>query len=55
MESGHTPLGRSLDNVDSFDEHIACMVGMVQKGVRYGCAKHPTNLRPVPGRPGNGT
>jgi len=29
--------------------------GMVQEGVRYRCAKHPTNLRSVPGRPGNGT
>jgi hypothetical protein len=28
---------------------------MVQKGVRYRCAKHPTNLRSVPGRSGNGT
>ena len=27
----------------------------VQKGVRYGCAKHPTNLGSVPGRSGNGT
>jgi len=26
-----------------------------KKGVRYRCAKHPTNLRSVPGRPGNGT
>ena len=28
---------------------------MVQKGVRYRYPKHPTNLRSVPGRPGNGT
>ncbi len=27
---------------------------MVQKGVRHRCAKHPTNLRSVPGRSGNG-
>ena len=26
-----------------------------KKGGRYRCAKHPTNLRSVPGRPGNGT
>ena len=28
---------------------------MFQIGGRYRCAKHPTNLRSVPGRPGNGT
>jgi hypothetical protein len=28
---------------------------MVQKGVRYRCAKHPTNRWSVPGRSGNGT
>jgi len=27
----------------------------LKKGVRYRCAKHPTNLRSVPGRPGNRT
>ncbi len=30
-------------------------IGMVQKGVRYRCAKQPTILRSVPGRSGNGT
>ena len=33
----------------------ARLSGMVQKGVRYRCAKHPTHLRSVPGRSGNGT
>jgi hypothetical protein len=34
---------------------IWILSGMVQKGVRYSCAKHPTNLRSVPGRSGNCT
>ena len=29
--------------------------GMAKKGARYRCVKHATNLRPVPGRPGNVT
>ena len=35
--------------------HIMDDRAWFKKGVRYRCAKHPTNLRSVPGRSGNGT